>query len=132
MEVRLKTPARTYARARQLRWAMTEPERTLWAMLRKKQHALRFRKQHPVGRYVLDFYCAAAKLCVEVDGPVHHDPERVQRDAARDNWLRGQGVKIIRFSVADVTERPAAVIASIAQAATPSVASGDTSPMASP
>ncbi|MBI4920670.1 MAG: endonuclease domain-containing protein [Devosia nanyangense] len=118
----MKTPARTYARARQLRWAMTAPERTLWAMLRKRQQALRFRKQHPVGPYVLDFYCPSARLCVEVDEPAHGEPAQIVRDAVRDAWLEAYRVRVLRFPAADVLERPAAVIASIVQTATPSVA----------
>eukprot|EP01035_Chromulina_nebulosa_P054083 gene54083-74016_t len=70
----MKAPAKTHERARQLRWAMTEPERLLWALLRKEQTGLRFRRQHPLGSYVLDFYCPSARLCVEVDGPVHLEP----------------------------------------------------------
>lgn len=111
---------------------MTDPERTLWSMLRGKQVALRFRRQHPIGPYILDFYCPSARLCVEVDGPVHLDPEQIERDTARDKWLQTQGIRVLRFTVAEVNERPAAILASIVKAATPSVASGDTSPMASP
>ena len=118
----MKSPPRTFELARKLRHSMTEPERHLWEMLRKKQHALRFRKQHPLGPYVLDFYCPAAKLCVEVDGPVHQEPEQIKRDAARDAWLSAHGIRVMRFSAADVTDRPAAVIAAIVQPAAPSVA----------
>jgi very-short-patch-repair endonuclease len=128
----MKSPAETFERARRLRWTMTEPERMLWAMLRRNQLALRFRRQHPMGVYVLDFYCPSARLCVEVDGPAHQEIGQAERDAKRDAWLEDHGVRVIRFSAVVVSERPAAVVASIAQAATPSVASGDTSPAALP
>ena len=50
---------------------MTRPEQSLWAMLRDRQTGLRFRRQHPLGVYILDFYAPSAKLCIEVDGPSH-------------------------------------------------------------
>ena len=106
-------------RARSLRWSMTQPERTLWAMLRRNNIGLRFRRQHPVGPYVLDFYGPSARLCVEVDGPVHDEPEQIERDTVRDDWLTKNGIQVLRFSIADVEERPAAVLARIKQAAPP-------------
>jgi very-short-patch-repair endonuclease len=118
----MKPPAATYKRARQLRWAMTEPERLLWAILRRNQLGLRFRRQHPIGAYVIDFYCPSVFLGVEVDGPVHSEPQQMEHDAKRAEWLSKQGVRLLRFSAAQVAERPAAVMAKIAQAATPSVA----------
>jgi len=60
---------------------MTQPERTLWALLRHNELGWHFRRQHPVGPYILDFYCAAGKLAVEVDGPVHQ--EQTDRDRRR-------------------------------------------------
>ena len=130
--IEMKAPAATFGRARRLRWTMTEPERVLWAILRKNQIGLRFRRQYSIGIYVLDFYCAAQHLCVEVDGPVHGEIGQIERDAKRDAWLSVQGVRVLRFSAEDILQRPAAVVAAIAQAATPSVAPGDTSPEASP
>ena len=132
MEAWIKSSPKTYHRARRLRWTMTEPERALWALLRRSQLKLRFRRQHPIGSYILDFYCPSARLCVEVDGAVHEETDQIAHDGSRDAWLRTQGVRVLRFSAGDVHERPAAVIASIAQAATPSVASGATSPVALP
>jgi very-short-patch-repair endonuclease len=55
---------------------MTQPEKILWSLLRRNQRGLRFRRQHPMGPYILDFYAASAKLCVEVDGPAHADRTR--------------------------------------------------------
>jgi very-short-patch-repair endonuclease len=111
---------------------MTEPERLLWAMLRGSQLKLRFRRQHPIGSYVLDFYCPAARLCVEVDGPVHQEPGQIERDTKRDAWLDAQGVRVLRFSSVALHEKPALVLASIKQAAPPSVGFAATSPTASP
>jgi very-short-patch-repair endonuclease len=99
---------------------MTRPERTLWALLRRNQLGLHFRRQHPIGPFVLDFYCARAKLCVEIDGPVHADqPERDQRRTA---WLAGEGIRVLRFTVEAVDGEPAAVLAAIARVAPPSTA----------
>jgi very-short-patch-repair endonuclease len=107
-------------RAKDLRRGMTAPERLLWAMLRRNQLGLHFRRQHPVGPFILDFYCAAAKLCVEVDGPVHDEQE--DRDARRTAWLSKEGIRVLRFSIAELEQRPAWVVATIAQAAPPSTA----------
>ena len=107
----------TQKRAKALRRELTQPEQTLWAMLRRNQTGLHFRRQHTLGPYILDFYCAAAKLCVEVDGPVH--AERTAQDTRRDAWLAGQGIRSIRFSVEAVEQRPAVVLAAIAEAAKP-------------
>ncbi|WP_055045329.1 endonuclease domain-containing protein [Devosia sp. A16] len=101
-------------RAKDLRRVMTQPERTLWALLRRNQLGWHFRRQHPVGPYVLDFYCAAVKLAVEVDGPVHQ--EQADRDQRRTVWLEKEGIRLLRFSTAEIDARPAAVMAAIARA----------------
>lgn len=88
MEARTRPSPAISERARKLRWTMTEPERLLWAMLRGSQLKLRFRRQHPIGSYVLDFYCASARLCVEVDGPVHAEPDQRAHDAQRTDGSR--------------------------------------------
>lgn len=82
-------------RAKTLRRAMTVPEKTLWYLLRRNSLGLHFRRQHPIGPYILDFYCTTAKLCVEVEGPLHADqPDRDARRAAR---LNKEGIRVIRF-----------------------------------
>ena len=113
----MRAPDFIRERARELRKGMTQPERMLWAMLKDKQHGLRFRRQHPVGPFVLDFYCPSVKLAVEVDGPVHEGQEA--RDQRRTDWLAREGIIVLRFSVADIERRPAMVVAKIAQAAPP-------------
>jgi very-short-patch-repair endonuclease len=104
-------------RARTLRLAMSLPERLLWQALRKKQTELRFRRQHPAGPFVLDFYCDSAKLCVEVDGSQHDFVAK--RDVARDRWLEGQGVRTIRVTAKDVLENLEGVVAYIREQAVP-------------
>ena len=76
---------------------MTFPEVLLWQVLRKKPGGLKFRRQHPIGPYVLDFYCEEARLAVEVDGAGHGTEAAVAYDAKRDAWLRRQGVRMLRL-----------------------------------
>ena len=104
----LTGPKETIARARALRSSMSLPERLLWRALRSKQLGLRFRKQHPAGPYLLDFYCLEARLCVEVDGQQHDFTSL--RDAARDRWLAPQGVRTLRVRASDVLQDLEAVI----------------------
>lgn len=85
--------------ARALRSSMTDAEKLLWQSLRGKQlNGFRFRKQHPIERYVLDFYCPSARLAIEVDGKQHSTPEGQAKDAERTAWLEGQGIRVLRFS----------------------------------
>ena len=83
----------TKDRARALRATMGLPEVLLWKALKgRKLKGLHFRKQHPLGPYVLDFYCDAEKLAVEVDGSSHGFGDRPERDERRDVWIAAQGV----------------------------------------
>lgn len=79
-------------RARALRREMTLPEGMLWQMLRQRPDGLKFRRQHPIGRYVVDFYCPAARLVIEVDGESHSRGDRPERDHQRDAWLKIAGI----------------------------------------
>jgi very-short-patch-repair endonuclease len=81
---------------------MTAPEVRLWQWLRTRPSRFKFRKQHPAGPYVFDFYCAEARLVIEVDGEVHSRGDRPERDVARDAWCAEQGMRVIRFAAIDV------------------------------
>ena len=70
-----------------MRRAMTPPEARLWVHVRRKALGTSIRRQHPVGAYILDFYCPAARLAIEVDGAVHDEPSVLARDSRRDAWL---------------------------------------------
>jgi len=84
--------------ARELRRNQTDDEKALWRALRDRRFAgFKFRRQHTVGDHILDFYCAAAKLAVELDGSQHGHPEGMQRDAERDKFLAQQGIATLRF-----------------------------------
>jgi very-short-patch-repair endonuclease len=95
----------SHALARRLRRTLTLPEALLWKSLKaRRQQGLHFRKQHPLGPYVLDFYCSRARLCIEVDGQSHGTTDRPIRDAHRDEWLRRQGVETLRLRAGLVLE----------------------------
>jgi very-short-patch-repair endonuclease len=91
------TTRRTVERARALRRQLTQPEARLWQVLRERPDGLKFRKQHPIGPYVLDFYCPAAKLDIEVDGDAHDMGSNPEWDARRDAWLRAKRLRVLRI-----------------------------------
>jgi very-short-patch-repair endonuclease len=93
------------ARARQLRAAQTSAEAKLWQALRARQMARwKFRRQHPINGYVVDFVTLDGKLVVEVDGVTHATPEQLAYDARRSRVLEEAGFFVLRFSNADVYE----------------------------
>jgi very-short-patch-repair endonuclease len=84
--------------ARQLRHNQTDEEKELWRALRGRRFAgFKFRRQHSIGDRILDFYCADAKLAVEIDGIQHGLPEGIQRDEKHEQFLAEQGIETIRF-----------------------------------
>jgi very-short-patch-repair endonuclease len=86
------------ANARRLRREQTREEKELWRVLRAGRFAgFKFRRQHPVGIYLLDVYCPAAKLSVELDGFQHGLPERQRHDEERKNFLAAAGIEELRF-----------------------------------
>jgi very-short-patch-repair endonuclease len=93
---------KTVEKARKLRRALSPPEIALWQWLRTKPQGLKFRRQHPAGPYVLDFYYASARLAIEVDGGSHDIAEQVAHDARRDAWLSAQGLTVLRIKATDV------------------------------
>jgi very-short-patch-repair endonuclease len=103
-------------RARELRQEMTPAEKLLWQRLRNRQLAgLKFRRQHPLDRFIVDFYCAAARLIVEIDGPIHDfQPER---DSARTAELEQKGYRLIRFQNEQVLNDLETVLTAIQAAA---------------
>jgi adenine-specific DNA-methyltransferase len=82
--------------ARELRGSMTDAEALLWKFLRNRRMAsAKFRRQHPIGRYILDFYCDEKRLCIEIDGSQH--VADAGYDARRDAWLLRHGIRVLRF-----------------------------------
>ena len=98
---------KAYKNARRFRRQLSLPEKLLWVRL--KGSGGHFRKQHPVGQYVLDFYCASAKLAIEVDGFAHETGSRPQRDDVRTDWLNSKGIDVLRISAKDVLADPDSV-----------------------
>lgn len=91
--------------ARRFRKNLTEPELYLWLRLKdRSEDDPVFRRQHPLGPYILDFYCPQARLCIEVDGADHTRDDRIARDAVRDAWLAEKGIHTYRIFAGDVTE----------------------------
>jgi len=102
--------------ARRLRQELTPAESILWQALRGHQlDGLKFRCQHPVGRFILDFYCPSAKLVIEVDGGIH-DQQQVY-DQARTEKLEAFGYRVLRFTNDQVMKDLSAVLEQISQAA---------------
>jgi len=100
----MRAPPRTIANARALRRRLSPPEAGLWTRLRIRAPGMpAFRRQHPIGPYVLDFYCAKAKLAVEIDGMSHDTADRSERDARKDAWLREQGIAVMRIAAGEVS-----------------------------
>ena len=97
--------------AKTLRIGMTDAERRLWSRLRASQLGVKFRKQHPLGSYVLDFACLSPKLAIEVDGSQHLD--QTAYDQRRDAWLSEQGFQVLRFWANDVLSETDAVVSRI-------------------
>jgi very-short-patch-repair endonuclease len=102
----MRTGVGTLAAAKRLRREMTRPELDLWFRLKRVEGGPRFRRQHPLGPYVLDFYCPAARLVVEVDGIGHCHGDQPERDARRDAWLAAQGLEVMRITASDVLADP--------------------------
>ena len=103
----MRAPTKTVVRARALRREMSPPEVRPWLRLRKRDDGQpKFRRQHPIGWYILDFYCPAARLALEVDGEGHHFENKPGYDARRDAWLKAQGIRVVRVSARAVFEDP--------------------------
>jgi very-short-patch-repair endonuclease len=95
----MDAPRITKDRAKTLRREMTLPEVLLWKAIKgRRLNRLKFRKQHPIGRYILDFCCDAEKLAIEVDGESHSFGDRPARDETQDAWLTAQGIRTLRLS----------------------------------
>jgi very-short-patch-repair endonuclease len=88
--------------ARELRQPQTPAESTLWRHLRNRNLKYKFRRQHPIEFFIIDFYCAEAKLLIEIDGDSHLVKEQMKYDQARTEYLEELGYKVIRFTNVDV------------------------------
>jgi very-short-patch-repair endonuclease len=110
----VKEPVAPVKRARTLRRRMSQAELTLWTGLRRNNLGVHFRRQHPEPPYTLDFYCAAARLCVEVDGAQHEF--EAARDARRDAVLAERGIAVWRAPATEVIHNADGVLLGVREA----------------
>jgi len=105
--------ARLIPIAREMRREPTEAENLLWQNLRRHLLGFRFRRQHSIERFIVDFYCAKARLVIEVDGGIHQ--YQVEEDAVRKEYLESRGLKLIRFPNKDILSNIDEVISRISK-----------------
>jgi very-short-patch-repair endonuclease len=99
------TKTSTHENARQLRGSQTEAEQKLWTFLRNRQlKGKKFRRQHAIAHYVVDFYCHECKLAIELDGNYHKDYEAKDYDKGRTSLLNEYGITVLRFWNEEVTK----------------------------
>jgi very-short-patch-repair endonuclease len=95
----MRTQDLTFKRAKRLRKALTPQELGLWVRLKNRRlGGFKFRVQHPIGPYILDFYCAEARLAVEIDGFSHWSAEQERHDQRRDAYFAAMGIQTLRLS----------------------------------
>jgi very-short-patch-repair endonuclease len=99
--------------ARELRHPQTPAEATLWQQLRNRNLSYKFRRQHPIEVFIIDFYCAQAKLLIEIDGESHLEESQAKYDWLRTKYLETLGYKVIRFTNDDIRYNANAVVAKI-------------------
>ncbi|MBV9994507.1 MAG: DUF559 domain-containing protein [Caulobacteraceae bacterium] len=114
----MRSSSEVHRRARRLRREMSPPEVLLWVRLRQlRGQAPTFRRQHPVGPYVADFFCAAARLVVEVDGASHTEDTALERDRRRDAYMVRLGYRLLCVPAGEVMRDPDEAAQGIVQAA---------------
>ena len=101
------------ARARELRRPLTPAEELLWKGLRNRKLGAKFRRQVPIGPFIVDFYCHETRLIVEIDGGVHGEVSQAALDAARTDWLEDMGYRVLRVTNAELTGETDTVMARI-------------------
>ena len=110
---------------RRLRSNMTGPETRLWSALRARQlQGMKFRRQHGIGPYIVDFYCPEQSLVIEIDGDSHADADQIVRDQLRNKYFQSLGLRVIRYFNNDIVKNLAGVLEDLAD----KLASGSTSP----
>ena len=102
-----------YYRRKELRNNSTPEEILLWIQLKNSKLGFKFRRQHSIGGYIVDFYCSSRKLVVEVDGPQHFSKESKEYDEVRTKFLEGMNIKVIRFCNTEINNELNMVIQKI-------------------
>lgn len=97
--------------ARYLRQNMSLPEMLIWSRIKGRHEDFpRYRRNHPLGKYFADFYCAKARLVIEIDGASHGQGHQPERDEKRDAWMKSEGYEVIRIAAGDVLRDPDEVV----------------------
>ena len=105
---------------RRLRSDMTGPETRLWSRLRARQlQGLKFRRQHGIGPYIVDFYCPEQSLVIEIDGDSHADADQMLKDQLRDGHFQSLGLRVIRYSNDDIVKNLDGVLEDLAEKLSP-------------
>ena len=94
----LKADRLIFQKAEALLNNMTHAELLLWGYMKQKPLGYKFRRQHPINKYIVDFYCHALRFAIEVDGDVHSDPDTAHNDAERQSYLEQNGLEFFRFT----------------------------------
>jgi very-short-patch-repair endonuclease len=95
---------------------MTGPETRLWSRLRARQlQGLKFRRQHGIGPYIVDFYCPERSLVIEVDGASHADADQIPKDQLRDRYFQSLGLHVIRYINDDILKNLDGVLENLAE-----------------
>jgi len=97
-----------------LRTNQTPQEILLWSRLRREQLGVKFRRQHSIGGYVVDFYCPSKKLVIEIDGSQHFGKEAIKYDEIRTRYFEGLDIKVLRFTNAEINTNMNGVLLKIA------------------
>jgi len=104
-----------FERAKELRNNLTPSEFKLWGYLRKNINGFKFRRQHPIDKFIADFYCHKAKLVIEIDGEIHNSSEQKEYDLGRTADIEYFGIKVIRFTNKEVQGNIEEVICKIVE-----------------
>ena len=97
-------------RSRDFRHPLTPTEARVWQAVRRRQLGLKIRRQHPIERFIADFYCAEVNLVIEIDGDGHVEPDQESYDTERTRWLEERGYRVVRFTAEQVEDDLAGVV----------------------
>jgi very-short-patch-repair endonuclease len=106
-----QVPGYVFQLCRKLRKKQTDAKKFLWKCLRRKRlKGLKFRRQHPIGRYIADFYCPEARLVIELDGKIHQVKDQKEYDRSRQEIIEMRGVRVLRIKNAEIGQDIESVI----------------------
>ncbi|MCX6731516.1 MAG: endonuclease domain-containing protein [Candidatus Parcubacteria bacterium] len=112
----LKSSPKVLQAARDLRKRQTEAEKILWNILRdRKFKNFKFRRQHPFGRFIADFYCHKANLIIEIDGPIHNSKNQKEYDILRTKIIKQYGLRVLRFKNEEIISNIKEVLKNLTQ-----------------